>query len=515
MFYTAISGLNAFRQQLALISDNIANSQTRAFKSGDVSFAEVINASASTNSVGSVGNGVSLQNIAVGWTQGAISNTGNANDYAITGSGFFIVKDPAGMIGYTRDGQFLYSAEGKLINADNSAVQGYAINQTTGVVDTSKMDDITITSALVPGAKTSLMNMTVNLDAGTAIDGEFSTTTNIYDTQGEPIALTTTFTRVEPTFRMDLSANSIAAGRTIQIGTQTYVATNASTSAVAGEFGISGDAAADAVDLRRAINLLQGTGNGGIYTVGVGTGSTITITPGTASLTAGTPFQLSGTAVVGDIVKSSTVSLSAWSWAASIPVAKGVATGSGFLEFDKSGGLVTGTGIDPTISLALTGVTTAGPVTWDLYNAAGTATNDSLTQYSAPSTLYNMSQDGTAPGEIKSMSTDSNGIITAAYSNGVTKSLFQIALADFKNYDGLNKTGNNIYRETPSISGEATEGVAGSSTFGTLVSGSLEASNVDMAKEMASMILAQRAYESCARVFTTESEMLKTIVNMS
>jgi flagellar hook protein FlgE len=504
MFYTAISGLNAFRQQLALISDNIANSQTRAFKSGDVSFAEVINASATTNSVGSVGNGVSLQNIAVGWTQGAISNTGNANDYAITGSGFFIVKDPAGMIGYTRDGQFLYSAEGKLINADNSAVQGYAINQTTGVVDTSKMDDITITSALVPGKATTLVNMTVNLDADTATEGTFSTTTNIYDSQGKPIALTTTFTKVEPTFTLNLSANTMAGGEKISIGGITYTATSGT--AGVGEFSILGDATADAGSLRLAIP-------SGALTVG-GTGSTITITAGTAALTAGTVAL--GTPAASIAISNNTLSPSAWSWAAAIPSDKGTATGSGILEFDSSGGLVTGTGTDPTISLALTGgLTTAGPVTWDLYNAAGTATNGSLTQYAAPSTLYSMIQNGTEPGEIKSMSTDSNGIITAAYSNGVTKSLFQIALADFKNYDGLNKTGNNIYRETPSISGEATEGVAGSSTFGTLVSGSLEASNVDMAKEMASMILAQRAYESCARVFTTESEMLKTIVNMS
>ncbi len=515
MFYTAISGLNAFRQQLALISDNIANSQTRAFKSGDVSFAEVINASASTNSVGSVGNGVSLQNIAVGWTQGAISNTGNANDYAITGSGFFIVKDPAGMIGYTRDGQFLYSAEGKLINADNSAVQGYAINQTTGAVDTSMMDDITITSALVPGKATTLVNMTVNLDADTATEGTFSTTTNIYDSQGKPIPLTTTFTKVEPTFSLNLS-NLMTGDETISINSVTYTATNGPTS-VDGEFDVSGGTAAlDAVSLRAAINHLQGSGTASpAYTVGVGTGNVITLTSVTTPFTAGTVVL--GTALASDIaITYNTLSPSAWSWAAAIPSDKGTATGSGILEFDSSGGLVTGTGTDPTISLALTGgLTTAGPVTWDLYNAAGTATNGSLTQYAAPSTLYSMIQNGTEPGEIKSMSTDSNGIITAAYSNGVTKSLFQIALADFKNYDGLNKTGNNIYRETPSVSGEATEGVAGSSTFGTLVSGSLEASNVDMAKEMASMILAQRAYESCARVFTTESEMLKTIVNMS
>ena len=77
MFYTSISGLNAFRQQLALISDNIASSPTRSFKAGAVSFAEVITSSSSATRSG---NGVSLSKIAVGWTQGAISKTGNGND---------------------------------------------------------------------------------------------------------------------------------------------------------------------------------------------------------------------------------------------------------------------------------------------------------------------------------------------------------------------------------------------------------------------------------------------------
>jgi flagellar hook protein FlgE len=181
------------------------------------------------------------------------------------------------------------------------------------------------------------------------------------------------------------------------------------------------------------------------------------------------------------------------------------------LTFDKTGTLTAPT-TDPTIGI--TGLTSGAAnlsIAWDIDTAG--ASNGSLTQYAATSSLTNTSQDGIAPGQLQSISTDDNGIITASYSNGETKSMFQLALADFNNYNGLNKTGNNLYRETPS-SGAPIPGVAGSGKFGTLATGSLESSNVDMAQEMSNMIVAQRSYESCARMFTTESELLETTVNM-
>jgi flagellar hook protein FlgE len=401
MFSTTISGLNAFRDQLATISDNIANSETTAYKSGEVSFAEVLNSSTSAKSSTSIGNGVNIQTIAGNWTQGSISNTGNATDYALTGSGFFVVRDTAGVTSYTRDGQFSYNANGSLVNAEGMTVQGYAINAATGL-PSNAYSDITISNAPLPGVATTTMTNTINLDSATASAGTYSATINNYDSLGNAIPLTLTFTK-------------------------------------------------------------------------------------------------------GAIANT-------WTWAATIPTADGTATGAGTLTFGTNGKL-TGT-TNPTISLALTnGATTPQVVTWNLYSGTPSATNGSLTQYAAESSLTNTSQNGIAPGQLKSVSTDDDGIITASYSNGETKAMFQLALADFNDYDGLNKTGNNLYRETPS-SGAPIPGVAGSGKFGTLATGSLESSNVDMAQEMSNMIVAQRSYESCARMFTTESEMLSTTVNM-
>jgi flagellar hook protein FlgE len=188
-----------------------------------------------------------------------------------------------------------------------------------------------------------------------------------------------------------------------------------------------------------------------------------------------------------------------------------VTSAAGTLTFDATGALVVAA--DPTITFTLLGgATSPQAVTWDLSN--GVATNGTITQYAGDSSLFSVYQNGTATGEIKSVTTDTSGVITASYSNGLTRPMYQIALADFQNYDGLLKTESNLYQETPS-SGTPLPGAAGTGRFGLLATSSLEASNVDMAKEMGNMILAQRSYESCARVFTTESEMLSTVVNMA
>jgi flagellar hook protein FlgE len=199
-----------------------------------------------------------------------------------------------------------------------------------------------------------------------------------------------------------------------------------------------------------------------------------------------------------------------WSWTASIPSDVGTATGSGVLSFNTSGDLESGT--DPTITLALTnGSTASQTITWDIYDDGNT--NGDLTQYNATSALSNQTQDGTAVGEIQSASISSDGIITAVYSNGVSKDLYQIALATFSNNDGLEEMGSSLYKAT-NDSGSANIGAAGSDQLGTLTSGSLESSNVDLATEMSNLIIAQRAYQSCAKMFTTQDEIMQTTINM-
>jgi len=109
---------------------------------------------------------------------------------------------------------------------------------------------------------------------------------------------------------------------------------------------------------------------------------------------------------------------------------------------------------------------------------------------------------------------DKNGVVSGTDGGGVVTKLFQIALAIFSNKDGLDKVNDGLYSAT-SASGKASDAAAGSGQYGSITSGALELSNVDMAAEMADLVIAQRAYEACAKVMTTESEIMQTTTNMT
>jgi len=396
-FYTCLTGLNSFSNQLSVISDNLANTETTAYKDSTVSFSELVNSALASYSSTATGCGVSAQDLTTNWSQGSLSSTGDCYDLAITGSGFFVVQDTSGAMYYTRNGDFECDADGTLVTSEGLAVQGYVINEDGSL---GGIGDITLSSNIISPTATSELATTINLNSEAEAGDTFSSTISIYDSLGNAIPVTMTYTK---------SSNA-----------------------------------------------------------------------------------------------------NEWTWTASIPSATGTATGSGTLTFDTNGVLQNGT--NPTISLALTnGSSTPQEITWAIYNADGTTTGD-MTQIASTSSLSNQSQNGSAAGTLVSISTDERGIVTGTYSNGQTQSLYQIAMASFSNNNGLNKTGSGLYEATTS-SGAAVYGVASVGQFGTITSESLEMSTVDMATELTNMIIAQRAYEACAKMFTTESEIIQTTLN--
>ncbi|MED3731766.1 flagellar basal body rod protein FlgG [Geobacillus stearothermophilus] len=117
------------------------------------------------------------------------------------------------------------------------------------------------------------------------------------------------------------------------------------------------------------------------------------------------------------------------------------------------------------------------------------------------------------PTHAKSLSIGADGKVTIVDDSGNLQLIGTIQLAKFANNDGLEKAGNNLFRETTN-SGAPTTGAPGANGTGTIVSGALEMSNVDLAEEFTEMIVAQRGFQANTRIITTSDEILQELVNL-
>ena len=118
--YTAISGLQGNSQAMTVVGNNIANSNTTAFKSSSTVFSDLLAANIASSSGNSqVGRGSQVQTVQTNFSQGGYESTDSNTDLAIEGSGFFIVSDPLTATDlYTRNSNFSYDDNGYLVTAD-------------------------------------------------------------------------------------------------------------------------------------------------------------------------------------------------------------------------------------------------------------------------------------------------------------------------------------------------------------------------------------------------------------
>ena len=146
-------------------------------------------------------------------------------------------------------------------------------------------------------------------------------------------------------------------------------------------------------------------------------------------------------------------------------------------------------------------------------NAGSSGKYDGLTGFSGTETVAAVKQNGYGMGILDKISIDPTGLIIGIFSNGVSRNLAQIVLADFNNQAGLMKSGESLFQSSAN-SGEGIEGVAGETIAATISSGALESANVDLAQEFTNMIIAQRGFQANARVITTSDSMLDDLVNL-
>lgn len=161
----------------------------------------------------------------------------------------------------------------------------------------------------------------------------------------------------------------------------------------------------------------------------------------------------------------------------------------------------------PQFSITTGALNGADPVKFDF------SLLNSMQQNTGSNNIVAANQNGYKPGDLVSYQINEDGTVVGNYSNEQNQLLGQIVLSNFANPEGLSSEGNNVWAAT-NASGVALLGTAGSGNFGTLTNGALEASNVDLSKELVNMIVAQRNYQSNAQTIKTQDQILNTLVNL-
>ncbi|MBZ9818618.1 flagellar hook protein FlgE [Mesorhizobium sp. CA4] len=177
----------------------------------------------------------------------------------------------------------------------------------------------------------------------------------------------------------------------------------------------------------------------------------------------------------------------------------GGALGSANLTFDTTTGKLAGT--PDSVSFTVPGGST---LDLDL---------SQLTQLGTGFTVADAKLNGNAPSSIQKVQIGQDGVIYAQFADGSTKALYKIPLADVQSPDNLTAMPGNVYVQSTD-SGAVHIGFANEGKLGSIVSGALENSNVDIAEELTNMIAAQRSYTANSKVFQTGSDLMDVLVNL-
>jgi flagellar hook protein FlgE len=170
-----------------------------------------------------------------------------------------------------------------------------------------------------------------------------------------------------------------------------------------------------------------------------------------------------------------------------------------------------GSGTAASVTLTPTFDGTAQPITLDLgtFGASNGVTQFAGTNYS----LYSINQNGSAPGSFTGISTSDTGAITANYNNGQSVTIAQVPVVTFADPNALQRQNGQAFTATQA-SGVAIANNQNQNGAGTIVAGSVEQSNVDIATQLSALIVAQEAYGANAKVITTANEMLQTTLEV-
>jgi len=516
---------------------------------------------------GQVGLGVTVAGTQRNFNNGAIGATGVATDVAIEGDGFFIV-DVAGTRHFTRAGNFVRNPSNELVSQSGARVMGFGVDEQFNVIegDLVPLSVPVGTLTLAEASRNVIFNgnlnasgavgttgsvhtgrawftdaaMTVPVDASTDL-----TATDIYMSDGAGGSVlafdsatnpkTITISGVEKGGK-DLGSKTFAFSATAVDGADGFGSTLGDfTDFLEDVLGLDQTTVGNASNLGGNVTINAGgqiviTGNEGtVQDLGLETADFVVGTPGSGS---GQPLVLTKTGSAnGESVRTSFVVYDSLGTPLTIDLtftlqdtaASGGTTwqfvaesndndaasrliGLGEVTFDASGRF------EFASNQAFSIIRTNGavsPLTVNMDFNSGTDAVSSLTD--SASNLAAVFQDGSPIGTLSNFSIGEDGRISGSFTNGLTRTIGQIALAKFSNPEGLVDSGDNLFRTGPN---SGTPLVAKPRDFGTgrLVGGALELSNVDLSQEFINMILASTGYSAASRVITTTDELINQLL---
>ncbi|APZ95090.1 flagellar hook protein FlgE [Fuerstiella marisgermanici] len=546
---TGISGLRGHQKMLEVIGNNLANVNTTAFKTARTLFADLMYennrgaSSGTTGVVGSVnplqvGTGSKVASVDRNFSQGNLEETGEQLDAAIDGSGFFIASNGRNQV-YTRAGAFSIDENGFLEDAST----GYLI-QRFGTVgeDTSEgpafqeVGDNRIQipiGASLSGSPTTQIAFAGQLGADatgpqnrliTSVPLEVAgvlatggTLLNDLDTSLTPYELgdRLQFTWQRPSGEQQKTFLDVDAATTVQDVVdhlQTQFDTDATVTFVDGRINVEATASGPSEISVRIDDDPENTGvSNGDFSTSFGVeepGRNATVVRNSAHI-----FDERGAEHILDYTLEKQVDDS---WTLSVElqgtsgqVQDGLVEGIRFAS-DGSLAQITGTGEgDQDIQVLFSDSTVAQIIEIDLGRLGDV--NGLAEIGSGVDTTY--VTDGYSPGKLAKVQIDADGTLSGIGSNGVRFPLAQLAIATFRNPDGLSLAGNNYYEESLA-SGTADIGEALVGDRGAIRASQLEGSNVDLALEFTRLLVAQRGFSANARTITVTDEVLEELTNI-
>jgi flagellar hook protein FlgE len=458
-FQQGLSGLRSAATNLEVIANNISNANTIGAKSSRAEFADLYAEAAGGQ--GSEGIGSTVAAVTQDHTQGSISTTGRNLDLAINGEGYFQIQvasqEGGQQVGstqlYTRNGQFKTDKDGWIVTNDGARLLGYGADPATGAVRKGQLQELKIPDARLAQTASNEITQSFNLNSTDTIKA--------------------------PAFD-PLKGDSYNYSATIKVFDQLGQAVDVSTfykKTAAGTWDVFATANGKKVPA---------------------TGVKVGVVDFTASTSGDGPPVVAPTDPLLDRTTGLPVIVTPGSPPTVPPI---IPLKANLLDAALNAGATNGV----KYQFAVTGATDGKH---DVHlNLTG------VSQQAGEYSVSKLQQNGFPVGSLSSFSLDEQGILTAKYTNGQSVTTGQLAIASFRNPQGLQPVGGNAWKETQAVGNKVVD-VPGSGNLGDLVAGAVEESNVDLTAELVNLITAQRTYQANAQSIKTQDQVTQTFLNM-